>query len=375
MRYLFLLIPIGLIAYVMMRIWNILPLNGLWKTIVTCLAIAILIGMFVSVAVGLEKLPLNMATIVYEICDSWLFILLYLLMIFLCMDLLRLVGIMPKEFLFSSWKGTLSVTALVFIIFLYGNIHYYNKYRKEINIETAKIDKPIKIVMMSDLHIGYHNRRSTLRKWVDMINKEDPDLVLIGGDIIDISTYPLMKERSYEEFHRLKAPIFACLGNHEYYASLEKTEQFYNLSKINLLRDSAAVFNNQLLIIGRDDRSVGKRQTINKLKENFDTNLYSIVLDHQPYNLEQSSENNIDFQFSGHTHDGQLFPINLITRAIYEKSFGEYHKQNTDYYITSGLGIWGGKFRIGTKSEYVVLNLRPKAKQKSVLIEERQRKD
>lgn len=173
MRYLFLLIPIGLIAYVMMRIWNILPLNGLWKTIVTCLAIAILIGMFVSVAVGLEKLPLNMATIVYEICDSWLFILLYLLMIFLCMDLLRLVGIMPKEFLFSSWKGTLSVTALVFIIFLYGNIHYYNKYRKEINIETAKIDKPIKIVMMSDLHIGYHNRRSTLRKWVDMINKED----------------------------------------------------------------------------------------------------------------------------------------------------------------------------------------------------------
>ena len=88
---------------------------------------------------------------------------------------------------------------------------------------------------------------------------------------------------------------------------------------------------------------------------------YTIVLDHQPYHLEEAEAAGIDFQLSGHTHRGQVWPISWITDAIYECSWGEHQRGSTRYYISSGLGIWGGKFRIGTQSEYIVatLGIRP----------------
>ncbi|MDO5760892.1 MAG: metallophosphoesterase, partial [Bacteroidota bacterium] len=166
-------------------------------------------------------------------------------------------------------------------------------------------------------------------------------------------------QKVYEEFIRLNAPIYACFGNHEYFADKQKALQFYKQSGINILQDTSVVYKN-LVITGRDDRSNPSRKPLKELLKNTDKNKYHILLDHQPYNLEQAQENSIDFQFSGHTHYGQVFPINLITNAIYEKAYGSYKKGNTSYYISSGLGIWGGKFRIGTQSEYIVLNLKQK---------------
>ena len=84
---------------------------------------------------------------------------------------------------------------------------------------------------------------------------------------------------------------------------------------------------------------------------------FTILLDHQPYNLEEASLINIDLQLSGHTHHGQVWPLNWVTDAIYECSYGYYKKDRTEYYVSSGLGIWGGKFRIGTSSEYVVIQI------------------
>ena len=86
----------------------------------------------------------------------------------------------------------------------------------------------------------------------------------------------------------------------------------------------------------------------------------SIVLDHQPYNLERTEQAGVDFQLSGHTHRGQVWPISWITDAVYEKSWGRHQRGETQYYVSSGIGIWGGKFRIGTQSEYVVATIRHK---------------
>jgi predicted MPP superfamily phosphohydrolase len=84
---------------------------------------------------------------------------------------------------------------------------------------------------------------------------------------------------------------------------------------------------------------------------------YAIVLDHQPYNLDRAEAAGVDFQLSGHTHRGQVWPISWITDHIYECSWGSHKRGNTQYYVSSGLGIWGGKFRIGTQSEYVVATI------------------
>lgn len=357
MRFLFLLLPLIALVYVFIRIWHLLPFTPCVKTCVVLLGVVVFLAMILSFFVGFDNKPIVLSTVVYEITTSWLFILLYLLMIFVVMDLLRLVHILPKELLFNSLKGTFMVVGLIIVVFVYGNINYYHKERKEISIKTdKKLQKPLKIVMISDLHLGFHNQRKTFAKWVDMINKEKADMILIAGDIIDISTYPLFEQKVFEEFHRLNAPVYACLGNHEYFSHKDKALDFYNKANITLLKDSVAQYKD-VVIIGRDDRSNIKRKPTKELVLNVDKEKYLILLDHQPYNLEESQQNEIDFQFSGHTHYGQVFPINLITKAIYEKAWGQYKKGKTDYYISSGLGIWGGKFRIGTKSEYVVVNI------------------
>jgi len=250
-------------------------------------------------------------------------------------------------------------------LFLYGNLHYKSKYREELTFRSQKITRPVRLVMMSDLHLGYHNRRDELHRWIDIINGEHPDLVLIAGDIIDGSIRPLKDERMYEEFRRLKAPVYACLGNHEYYSGEPDAQRFYQQAGIHLLQDSATVVGD-LCIIGRDDRTNQHRDSLGAIVKKFAQSTtpstlhskFSILLDHQPYHLEQAERQGIDFQFSGHTHYGQVWPISWITDAIYECAFGPHQRGATRYYISSGLGIWGGKFRIGTRSEYVVVNLK-----------------
>jgi len=99
------------------------------------------------------------------------------------------------------------------------------------------------------------------------------------------------------------------------------------------------------------------RQSVKFLTQGTDTKRYTILLDHQPYGLEEAEHNGIDLQLSGHTHRGQVWPLNWVTQAMYECDYGSWRRGKTEYYVSSGIGIWGGKFRIGTSSEYVVINL------------------
>lgn len=359
MIYLIAALVLAALAYVMVRIWCVLPfgtVGKVGKVAAVAIAIGIVVAMVVSFVAGFDKMPITIASAVYEITTSWVFILLYLLMIFVLMDILRFTHVIPKELMFNSLKGTLIVAGVLFAIFLYGNIHYYHKHRIAFEVKTEKqLSRAYKVLMISDLHIGYHNQRGTLAKWVDMLNAENADLILIAGDIVDVSTHPLTEQRMYEEFHRLNAPVYACLGNHEYISGVDKAVDFYQKAGINLLIDTCEAFGDDILIAGRNDRSHANRKSIAQILDNQDTNKFIFLLDHQPYNLEQAEQAGVDFQFSGHTHYGQVFPINLITSALYEKAYGRHKRGKTEYYISSGLGIWGGKFRIGSKSEYTVV--------------------
>ena len=393
----FFVLPIVGLSYVLWHIWQMLPWSNPWRWTAVGIALACFLTMFLGFSGAIERMPLDVASVVYEIGNSAIFVLLYLVIIFLVLDLGRAVHLIPKAWLFGNGYTSLGVFAVMLAIFGYGNAHYYNKVRQPLEIKTDKVisleedsmdaqgndsmedaendslrsfgKKVTKIVLLSDLHLGYHNRRSEFKKWVDLINAEHPDLILIGGDIIDISVRPLLEENVAEEFHCLKAPVYACLGNHEYYSGEPKAQQFYRDAGIHLLRDSVAKIGN-IAIIGRDDRSNPHRKSIAELIGQAERNRsltvlsnkkkykeFTILLDHQPYHLEEAEQNGIDFQFSGHTHHGQVWPISWITDAIYEDAFGPLRKGDTQYYVSSGMGIWGGKFRIGTRSEYVVLTL------------------
>ena len=354
----FMLLPLLGNVYVLWHVWRILPFPSWAKVVVVMLMVFAFLLLFVGFSRHVH-LSMPLATAVYEIGTSWLIILLYLFMAFLLLDIGRWVHLVPATFLKNSWSGTLAVTAFMFIIFLYGNIHYHQKVRQPLTLTTGKtLSRKMKVVMLSDLHLGYHNRRSEFAKWVDKINEEKADLILVAGDIIDKNIQPLEEQEMHQEFLRLNAPVVACLGNHEYYGGESNALLFYKKADITLLRDSVTTVGD-LCIIGRDDRSNPKRKTLSELMKGVDSTKYLVVLDHQPIQLEEAEQNGIDFQLSGHTHHGQVWPISWITESIYECAFGEWQRGSTRYYVTSGIGIWGGKFRIGTRSEYVVAEITP----------------
>jgi predicted MPP superfamily phosphohydrolase len=288
---------------------------------------------------------------------------LYLLMAFVLLDICSAFRIIPKGFLKDSWGVLGCVAGAVTALLILGGIHYHHKYREELTVKTSKpLEKPLTVVLASDLHLGYHNRKAELKRWVDLINAERPDAVLMAGDLVDRSLRPLLAEDMAAELRRIEAPVYACLGNHEYYADYYtpgEVEQFYRDAGIVLLQDSVATLGN-IIVLGRDDRTNPRRLSVRQLQEKFsvaDTR-YSVLLDHQPYHLEEAEKAGIDLQLSGHTHRGQVWPVSWITDALYECSWGSLRKGTTDYYVSSGLGIWGAKYRIGTQSEYVVVDVR-----------------
>ena len=355
---LFFAVVLGAMGYVLWHVWNILPFAKVVKWAIVIVMAACLLSMFFFIGGGLDRMPLNTASICYNISTSSIIILLYLIMVFVVADVARLIHLLPSKLLHDSWTGTLTILGVMLAIFIGGNIHYRNKVRVPLQLTTTKhLDKTYKMVMASDLHIGYHNRRAELARWVDLVNAEQPDLVLIAGDIIDNSVRPLLEENMAEEFRRIKAPVYACLGNHEYFSNQPKAREFYKAAGIHLLIDSLEVVDNAITIIGRDDRTNPTRSPLDSLARAAGDSTYTIVLDHQPYELKKTEESHIDFQLSGHTHRGQIWPISWVTDAIYECSHGPWQIGKTRFYISSGLGIWGGKFRIGTQSEYVVATL------------------
>ena len=356
---LFLLLPLAGIAYVGWHIWTLLPLHWGWKAMVVLLG-AVCFGMlFLNFKGKLDTFPLGISRMVYEIGTSSIFVMLYLVMLFLVLDLGRLCHLVPRTVLYGNWWTVVGILAFVIAIFLGGNYHYKNKVRVPIEVKTDKpLTRTYKVVMASDLHLGYHNPRKELARWVDMMNAENPDFILIAGDIIDISVHPLIEEDMAAEFRRLKAPVYACLGNHEYYSGEPNAQKFYREAGIRLLSDQSVEIGSAIVVIGRDDRTNLRRKSVRELVAQVDTSKFVILLDHQPYNLELAEEAGVDFQLSGHTHRGQVWPISWITDAIYECSWGSHRRSHTQYYVSSGLGIWGGKFRIGTQSEYVVGELK-----------------
>ena len=342
-------------GYVSWHVWRVLSFSTPVKVVIILLmlvALACMVMQFQS-----DTMPLRVATAIYEIGNSWLIIMFYLLLIFFVLDIGRAIHLVPATWLKNNAITSAAITGVLLVALVAGNIHYHNKVRQEIHLTTNKqLERPLKIVMLSDLHAGYHNRRAEVGRWVDMVNAERPDMVLIAGDIIDGHMRPLLEQGTCEEFKRLEAPVIACLGNHEYITGIDKSIDWINKSDIGLLRDNTLSVGN-VTIIGRDDRSNYTRKSVKQLVQGIDTTHYTILLDHQPYHLEEAEQNGIDLQLSGHTHRGQIWPLSLVVDAMYECAYGQWKRGKTDYYVSSGMGIWGGKFRIGTDSEYAVITI------------------
>ncbi len=347
--------------YVFYRIWKMMPPTAAGKImLITCAAV--LVGsFFLSMLFRNGGLPVRAVSGLYHIGTAWIFIFLYLFIVFIAADLLRVANILPMDrIMYSNWLSLGILAGVMIIIFGIGNAVYHNKKRIELTIGTGKrMERPVKIAAASDLHLGYGIGRRELSRWVEMINSEKPDIILLAGDVVDSSPYPLFKGGYAEELRKLEAPlgVWMAPGNHEYISGMDGSLRFFNEAGINVLRDSTAMFGGAFYVAGRDDRENRSRKSIAELTAGIDKNLPVILLDHQPYALDEAEAAGIALQLSGHTHLGQVWPVTWITRSLFEQAYGYLEKGDTKYWISSGLGIWGGKFRIGSRSEYIIVNL------------------
>jgi len=349
--------------YVFFRLWHMMPPTVIGRVLLICLAVIVIISPVLSMGFG-GALPSPLVSVMYKIGTSWIILFMYLLLFFLVIDILRLTHLVNLDkYVLSNWISLGIIAVGLIVLMGTGYYRYIHKVRVDLTISLDKKtddNKPLKIVAISDLHLGYSIDRKEFEGWVDMINKENPDIVLIGGDVTDNNVKPLFEQDMAAVFKEIKSKygVYTIFGNHEYIADPVNADKFLHSGGITVLRDSVALVDNRFYIVGRDDRSNPNRQSIESLIANLDKTKPILLLDHQPYELDIAEKNGIDFQFSGHTHDGQVWPISLVTKALFEKSHGYLKKGDSHFYVSSGLGIWGGKFRIGTRSEYVVITLK-----------------
>lgn len=297
---------------------------------------------------------LKLLSFTHEIGSAWLVFTLYMVLLLVSFDLIRL-------FYRPFTYGFHLALACTLCLLSYGYYNYKHPKTQTYNLEINKQakDPQIRIVAISDIHLGMGTGKEALLKYVDKINNQKPDLILIGGDLIDNSVRPLKEEHMEEELNKLYAPlgVFMVPGNHEYIADIDSCLIFLKSTSIQVLRDSVVTLPNGIQLIGRDDRHNHRRKPLARLTEQINHSKPIILLDHQPYNLDKTVQAGVDLQFSGHTHRGQVWPISLLTDSMFDISYGYEKRENTHLYVSSGLSLWGPPFRIGTDSELVVFNL------------------
>ncbi len=293
---------------------------------------------------------------------------LYMFLSLLLYELFLLVNWLPK--LVSrekrdslAFRKNVFFAMILFSIVVVGggiinmNTMSVSKYQIEVPCRQSAI-KNLRIVFVADIHIDETMRVKYIEKFVRKVDELNPDIVLFGGDIIEgrmNNTFTVDMETALRKINT-KYGSYGVLGNHEFYGGQEKYNFFEN-SGITLLNDSIIKINDFFYLAGRLDEHVRQRKTLPKLFENFTSDLPLIQLDHRPTQLQEVSQTNVDVQFSGHTHNGQLFPFNFITRAMYELSWGYKKINKTHFFVTSGLRLWGPPVKTAGKSEIMFVDV------------------
>jgi predicted MPP superfamily phosphohydrolase len=302
-------------------------------------------------------------------------LMIYLLLLLLARDLLRgivrLSRVGPGAVEWLSVRqpaGFILIAAVSLLIIYLGHLNAINPRLKTLDLNIPKevpASRQLKAVLVSDIHLGVINRSERLVRLVEKINALKPDVVFFAGDVVDEAVSQEEEEKMVGCLKAIEAPLglYACPGNHEYYSGFARNISYLEKAGVQVLLDRAVKVGDYFYVLGRKDwtavRQGEKRLSLKEIiaRDNIDLSRPVIVLDHQPLYLDEAAAAGVDLQLSGHTHAGQLFPLNLINKLVYEKNWGYLRKGQTHFYISAGSGTWGPAVRTGSHSELVLINL------------------
>ena len=357
------------------------------------LIVAVCFSLGLTIPAG-ALLPQGMAKrVVTLIGNYWLGFNLYTALVVLLADALRLILLHSKHVdqkklhawitkLFFGLIGTLLILGTGIYGMINAKIIRVTPYEIEVHKKAGDLDE-LNVVLAADLHMGYNIGVSHIRQMVQKINAQEPDLVVLAGDIFD-NNYDALEDPQ-ELIHILseiqsRYGTYACYGNHDIdetivagftfkggekqkKASDPRMDEFLQSAGIRLLRDEAVLIDNCFYLYGRPDaqrvgRGITQRKTPAEITKDLDKEKPILVIDHQPRELAELAEAGVDVDLCGHTHDGQMFPLNLTCRLIWENSCGYLKKGDMHNIVTSGVGLFGPNMRVATVPEICPITIR-----------------
>ena len=245
----------------------------------------------------------------------------------------------------------ISCLTLILLISIFGLIKGRKIYVKNIQLSSSNIKQELNFIFISDIHLGT-NKINHLLNILKKIKNIKYDFILIGGDLIDSSSFDL---KNLNILKNINKDIYFVNGNHEYYLKDFK-KKIDSLSKCNIkVLTNQRITIQDINLIGVDDlQNVDSK--INHVKRLRKENLFNLVLTHKPDIWDKIKDQN-ELMLSGHTHNGQIFPFNLIVKLKFKYVYGLYKNLNSNLYVSSGAGCWGPKIRIGTSNEIINFKL------------------
>lgn len=382
-----LLAPVYILINFYVVLWMIRWMSACHRLFQTIAFRASFVGIYIILATALLtgfliKKPVKLHRILKHIGNYFLGTFVYILLVIAIVDLGRLILKHVFHAQFIGFQSTFVITGLICTVLIislsvYGIFHvskvkttpYEVNVKKEVNGINS-----LKVVLLADTHFGYSIGTAQAKRIVQKINAENPDVVCIAGDIFDNEYDALSQPDKLKEILKeikSRYGVYACWGNHdlnepilagftfngaEEHYNDPRMEEFLKEANICLLNDEAVLIDNKFYIVGRNDASrlkkvEGSRQTPAQLTESLDQSKPIIFIDHQPKELSETAAAGVDLDLCGHTHDGQIFPGNLIIHLFWENSCGCKKIGSMHNIVTSGAGIWGPNMRVGTNSE------------------------
>ena len=261
----------------------------------------------------------------------------------------------------------LIISALCVSAYLsFGIINMQTVTAKEHLIKSDKLHNSYKIVFISDMHIGSSQSLATAKKTIRQAASEKPDIILLGGDIVDEFTTKTEMEQSFSLLGTLDVPIYFIYGNHDRQDNCsltggavftaEELENALTSNGIHILKDEWIRFSDDLTIFGRESYNIPDRKSLDDIFARPE-NTFILQIDHSPYLTEEIEQSKADLQLSGHSHAGQLFPLNFIYRLVGYDSYGFFHYGETELYVSAGASGWIIPFRSEKACHYEVFRL------------------
>jgi len=361
--------------YIFIRGWQALSslphLKPFYAVIFVIAATSYIIAKFLD-----GKIPHLVYDAMIWIGSFWFAFMLYFFLSIILIDLIRLLNWKLDFFpqIINNNYENVKRYLLAFVMLISSVIifiGYLNTRKisvKSLSLEITRKQSALtelNAVVLSDLHLSTINGEKLLSQIVAKLNELKTDVVFIPGDIVDDRAETLKSEGIGVSLSKIKSKygVFASTGNHEYINGINGTSKFITENGITLIRDSSLLIADSFILAARDDASKNsfakqRRKSLEEIISNANQNYPIILLDHTPFRLEEAEINGISLQLSGHTHHGQMFPLNFITKLIYEVSWGYKKKDNTHYYVSCGVGTWGPPVRLGSESEIVNIKIK-----------------